>query len=495
MAFTNANAQYETVESMLQNYIPNYSIVDDYQIAAYENAFYTKPVIEPEALKADLKAIIKEFPAMAATVKNGTGTINTFTRHNYKIQTPYVDYKVHGLRVITDNNNGYLVMEIPYVNGVIQGVLKAYTRNGILLSETTYKNGIKHGMKTAYGSRNERESFTVTGQYINGDLANQLTIQYEGLKLLYPSDFKKGTVEAYDGSFLWLTYSIAGNGVKHGVFQTFNILYDTKKSYCSLMAHYHMGKLNGTVKKYDQSASLKEKNVFMNGNPIDTFWGYDRNGTLMFTALFDKQGHRNGLTSVYASSGKIYQTTAYKNNLKNGFEILFSNGIKSSIKYYQDGLMEGNGYHFRENGDTSTITVYQNNKVIKETTFFKSGHIKSVFIPYQSHTYYDKEGNKVWTNHYDDEKIIGVYKSINYDINENIIIYSQTKYTENGVRYEQTTYLMDGSIDVVPWKGNEYAQGIGKKVSKDGKEEIIYYNKGKKVSKAEYENAIDSQHK
>lgn len=492
---TIANAQYENHENPLQNYLPDFVVVSKDNIAYYEEAFFRKAAINPEELQKSLADLLKEYPELSRSVKNGTGTVTTHTTDHYQIETPYVKNKINGLRVITDNKNGYLAMEIPYTNGLINGVVKEYIGRGVLYAETNYKNGIRNGARTVRYTikHNSRDSFTVVGQYVNGSLENRLTIYTQDMKVLYPADFSKGLVEAYDGSFLWLSYSITANGNKHGKYEVYSITNDTKARYSTIIAHFNMDKLDGAVEKYNTKGKLTEKNEFKNGKPVGDFVTYDQNGTLKFKATYDQNGKRNGLTTVYSASGKIYQTIMYRNDEKEGYQTYYSDGEISAMYPYKNGRLNGRSFQFNDNGDTAVIGEYENDKNLREISFFKSGKIKLIYFPGRSYTYYDKEGNMIWTNKYEGEKSIGTIKSINYNRDEDYFIYMVTEFDSNGKKSVETNYNANGSYQRIPWQGQYYKQGIGETKSAAGKIETDYYFKGKKVSKEEYETKMKEQ--
>lgn len=94
--------------------------------------------------------------------KQKTGTWTYYAEGKVALTEEYKDGVRNG--VAKTYNKGHLMEETPYVNGLIEGVRKAYLESGKLYSTTTYKAGKMHGDYRLYeGNDNPTE----TGQFEN----------------------------------------------------------------------------------------------------------------------------------------------------------------------------------------------------------------------------------------------------------------------------------------------------------------------------------------
>ncbi|MFK5975045.1 MAG: hypothetical protein QM493_00935 [Sulfurovum sp.] len=99
----------------------------------------------------------------------------------------------------------------------------------------------------------------------------------------------------------------------------------------------------------------------------------------------------DGTTKVYNTDGDLIEEIEYKNSLKHGMSIEYSN-VKREIPYI-DGKKEGNELHY-QNGQLISETMYKNGK--------KNGE----------HKQYHKDG-KIWTEEsYKDGKKDGYHRLI-----------------------------------------------------------------------------------
>ena len=72
--------------------------------------------------------------------------------------------------------NGNLKIEVPYKNGVIEGIEKWYYENGNIASEIPFMNGKLHGSVKFYSKKLIWQANAQNGKLINGKCANGRTL-------------------------------------------------------------------------------------------------------------------------------------------------------------------------------------------------------------------------------------------------------------------------------------------------------------------------------
>jgi len=101
------------------------------------------------------------------TVSTQKENVITQNGCQYKITDPDEMYEVNGITILRTTEQpingvacifivGRLMSEIPYKNGVIDGISKGYSVNGELLIEAPYKNGKREGYLQRYYSESGR---------------------------------------------------------------------------------------------------------------------------------------------------------------------------------------------------------------------------------------------------------------------------------------------------------------------------------------------------
>ena len=198
-------------------------------------------------------------------------------------------------------DNGTIMDEIPYVNGVIDGVRKYYYESGALWSESTYVNGIEHGTSKAYF---ESGALQFETSYVNG--------------------IEDGTSKEYYESGALRSEEPYLNGLKEGIDKT-----------------------------YYESGTLWIETPYTNDVVDGVSKRYYENGTLSYESPYIV-GERQGTTKLYyESDGALMLETPYVNHLKNGTEKSYgSTGILLYEIPYVNGIKEGTSkYYNSQTGD------------------------------------------------------------------------------------------------------------------------------------------------
>lgn len=222
----------------------------------------------------------------------------------------------------------------------------------------------------------------------------------------------------------------------------------------------------------------------------------DEDGGLLSLGSFNQEGERNGRWTFHHDNGKVssivdysngqaegklieYDVFGYKrreaqleNNLLNGYDVrFFRSGDTSSLNFYKEGSIEGNGFSRFNNGQTELQAnyvkgkydglvkrFYDNGQVEVEVEFkdgLKNGYFKSYHRNgklKQSETYTFDKSNGAYKDYYNngqikteattiDDKFKGLYKL----------------WSKNGVLLEQGEYNDKGKM-----------QGLWETYSKDG---------------------------
>jgi len=179
--------------------------------------------------------------------------------------------------------NGKLKSKIEYRFGKENGKMIYYDENyGTKTLEISMKNGKKEGKLTRY--------------FANGNIETEA---------MYKNNIQEGKEIVYD---------IRGNKIVETTF-----LHGIK---------------NGTYMSWHEKDMIREKGNFLNDKFDGQWFYYDERGFLVGEGDFS---NGNGILISYDNQGNLSRKSTYKNNLKDGPEIYFTqNGDTTKIIYFQN---------------------------------------------------------------------------------------------------------------------------------------------------------------
>ena len=278
--------------------------------------------------------------------KNLNGLKKTVRNEGCLIEeTNYVNGVRHG-NSITKDKNGLLVWEGKYVNNQLNGIYKTYHPNGTLNIAANYYNGMVHGESLYHD--------------LLGNLRFSTSYVFDGCK--------KSGRRFYQNKNKLYTYSEV-SGFKDGAYTYFNIHGDVVAQINFVMdlpVSYQIldgeNKLSAPIKttkdfkiqsKYANGVNAFEmefKDYLMDG----TISVFDKTGTLNYTCVM-KKDYFNGPRNEYYDNGKIYKQENFINNNFEGSQYYFAkDGTKLVTANYQEDELHGDFVIYKNNAPFQT---------------------------------------------------------------------------------------------------------------------------------------------
>ncbi len=242
---------------------------------------------------------------------------------------------------------GQLKMEIPYEDGLENGMGKEYDTNGLIISVITYKKGykIKHERINRYDRDGKRygpwKFFRTDG-----------SLKEEGT---YSGGLMHGFFKYYDeeGQFLRIEKYVYGEIQKEA---------PETASLEMVREYYPNGKLKrifsqkdneqeGLFREYDSTGKLKQA------------WVFSR-GAVIAEGMLDKSGQKDGQWKHYFSDGSIRASGKYVNGNKSGkWEYFYPNGtLEQKGMYSKTGKPHGEWLWFYPSGNLMRQEMYWGGK-------------------------------------------------------------------------------------------------------------------------------------
>ena len=398
--------------------------------------------------------IIDENGAISAVVnvkdgiKNGTCF---FYSDGYEIQKiDYINDSINGTAFVyfpTEKGEDKIVsLEVPFIKNKINGVRKEFSRSGIMLEETSYKEDQFDGPFKTYDFQGhleskgyykaQKHSGLFEEYYANGTISSQ--VEYDEnetgpIKRYYPDGKLKLESTAFNGHYFGTSKTYFPNGKIESIgsydengnedgFWTFYY----KNGSIAEEASFNNGKIHGENKVYTLSGFLYVTYMYDNGKlkSITTYLPnnevrkkteinegvfevdlYNEFGNLFASKIYDEQDGLVGIATKYYPSGQVYQTTAFKNNKKDGIEttyyetgsihkmVTYKNDIENGlyISYYEndtismegvysEGKQIGAWYSYYINGAIEAIDLYEDGYITKITNYYPDGNLKSEYL-------------------------------------------------------------------------------------------------------------------
>lgn len=476
--------------------IINYTILSKDKTTLYENAFFKEKRFSPEEFVTNMSELSKNYDIKLENPgKNATIELTTLLYDNFNTTTPFKNKVVDGIKKIYFPG-GILFQEIPFKNGKIEGIYKVYDQSGAIFSETPYKDNVKNGIKKVHfkdeKDRNDTTEYLIEGTYKAGKLVGSVTITNEHVKIIYPSDFKKGKVELLYSGVSLVDYTIIERGVKNGLYTTYSI--DTNRDKADpkkvvkrikrFSADYFNNEFNGYVEKYNKDGELLSKNLFRFGKPVGTHKNYYDVGKIKSESYYDDNGNKTGTWKTYGLSGDLVEVSGYQNNKLHGVKETYQKDKLKTKEIFQNGDRMSNQY-FDNDGKLQIEAFYDKNNFIKEISYFKDGKTQSLNNAGKEKTFYDKDGNIIHSNVYKNGKPVGIHKFIDYDKDGGYRIFSESEYNEKGSKVRSIGFGMKGAYTESYYK-NEKLHGKYTTNSEDGTQKVVYYFEGKTVTEDEF---------
>ena len=292
-----------------------------------------------------------------------------------------------GITYVMDSS-GRVKMEIPFQDGLENGIAREYDKEGNIIQLIKYKKGyvvsrerinrydaahrrhgkwkwfyedgtlkmegtFDHGLKNGYFKEYDRQGNLLSvSKYVNGEKEQKVE---ELTKLNVKTDYwpngKPKIVATYK------------NGIPEGVRREYNKQGQIEKSYV-----FHNGKIiaegiltdagrkEGHWKEYYDDGNLKSEGAYKNDNKTGKWNYYYPNGQLQETGIY-QNGKPEGKWKWYYPSGKLLREMSYYNGLPDGEEVEYDQEGKVILKgAYIEGKRDGKWIY--DVGDAREETFY-----------------------------------------------------------------------------------------------------------------------------------------
>lgn len=286
------------------------------------------------------------FMKLEANIIGGEADINTASERSWLFD---------GCSLAWDEN-GYLVAEIPYSNGDLEGVSKYYHNNGSIWKLVSFHNGKMEGISETYL---ENGTLLQTSEFVNGEKNGPSKRYWENGTVSSDEIFCQGKL--ITGRYYTLCGDLASsvdNGKGH------RLLFS--KSEISEMHEYHHGVVLGEIKMYHDNGTIARiyhvKDGLKHGTEIDYYDLQDGKGVLTpKLSLNWVNGKVQGISKTWYPNGKQESQREMNNNEKNGLlTAWYSDGSVMLIEEYEkDKLMKGE-YYLR--GEKLPVSEVKNGK-------------------------------------------------------------------------------------------------------------------------------------
>jgi len=257
--------------------------------------------------------------------------------------------------------DGKLRYIIPYIKDNASGEAQYFDKNQTLLASIEFKENAKNGItKIYYPDSNKTLKYRLNYQYnsLNGTKTKYLkdgSVDYnitytnnhiDPLKNISYRDSNISRVCYYENNNTEYNISIqkSGKSVIKAYYPNGDIEFEI---------HYIDGEKNGTTSIYYGQREFDDMVGFYRGKEPKT------TPHTLRTELEFISNRLNGTAKIYNTDGKLREEIEYKNSIKHGMSIDYSNGRKETP--YIDGKKDGKELHY-QNGELISETRYKNNK-------------------------------------------------------------------------------------------------------------------------------------
>ena len=352
------------------------------------------------------------------------------------------------------NQDGLLIEEVEFSNGIRDGITKYFSANGKKSAEILYQEGTPWNGEWVkwYSNGTEKE----LGNYVNGKKEGPWKGWYENGQKYYVIYYQ--------------------NNLMHGVYTewaedgrlTKDITYNNDTPVSEYLVIYHgdgytemnrrNGKLSGSWINWFSNGNKNEEGIYKDGKKGGVWNGWYRNGEKKYSGKY-VEGKLEGLYTEMDNKGNVIKEIMYTN----GLIVLEAHTLrtnKSVIKFQKkNGKLDGKWIETYTNGNIAEIGNYSNDR--------KDGKWEGWFI----------SGIKKYECNYNKGNKSGLYQEWNLD-GKNIknITY------KIGKRIKEYEFIKDGNRFMEINKKNGFLDGRWVRWYATGlKEEEGDYSKGIRV--------------
>jgi antitoxin component YwqK of YwqJK toxin-antitoxin module len=348
-----------------------------------------------------------------------------------------------------------------YKKGELNGLITEYFGDGKIKGEFGYEDGVQKGMAVTY----YEDGVTLKSQYcaeegeISGRCINYFPNGSKHDEAWYNAGKLNGPVTYYD--LLGRIHSV--NTYKEGVFVGEQI-------YDSLGNVLFESKIKPGLQPYTTyypNGNIKTKGTYLNDDLHDTLWRYYPDGKV-WSVFYYENGKAEGKALVYDHLGNLLEEKNFANgNLNGTFTAYYNNGKISEIKQYMDGNEYGETQSFYSNGAKEFLVNIENG--LNEgwgTWFDENGNEmhKTFYLADDPVFYMYKDKTSKWVDAISLPESKGVMKSF-YPNGKKFI---ERNYFGSSIDGTSTVYFADGSV----YYAYSYAKGV-----RNGSSKEYYANK------------------
>lgn len=338
------------------------------------------------------------------------------------------------------DTTGRVTMEIPFVDGLENGLAREFDREGNIIQLITYKKGyvVSRERINRYDA-NHKAQGKWKWFYDDGTLKEEGTFTH-GLK--------NGYFKQYDRKGNLLSVSKYVNGEKEQKVEELSKL-DVKTDYWpngkpKIIASYKNGVPEGVRREYNQEGKVEKSYIF-------------HNGRIIAEGVFTESGEHQGLWKEYYEDHSLKSEGNYKNDKKTGsWKYYYPNGRLQETGIYEKGAPEG-----------KWLWYYQSGKLLREMSYYQGKRDGII-------TEYDEKGHVVLQGEYLEDKREGKWIYQTGDAKEEADYSDDLKngwdriYSNDGTLLYEGKFIDDNPNGVHKWywpngklkKEGRYVMGI-----------------------------------
>ena len=281
----------------------------------------------------------------------------------------FVNDVKQGFSYVLDTT-GRIKMEIPFENGLENGLAREFDKEGNIIQLIEYKKG--------YVINRERINRYDADHRAHGKwkwFYDDGTLKMEGT---FTHGLKNGYFKEYDRDGNLLTISKYVNGEKEQQVEELTKL-DVKTDYWpdgtpKIIASYKDGVPEGVRREYDKNGKIEKSYTFHNGKVIAE-------------GVFTDGGKHEGLWKEYYDDGSLKSEGNYEDDKKTGsWKYYYPNGQLQETGVYENGQPEG-----------KWLWYYPSGKKLRELTYYQGKRDGNI-------TEYDESGKVVLQGEYLEDK-------------------------------------------------------------------------------------------
>jgi len=255
-----------------------------------------------------------------------------------------------------DSSNALLKGEIPYEEGVKEGIAKFYAKDGRLVEIVNYKKGfVASREKVNQKDEKGRKQGLWKEYYPNGRLKTERRFKDDELNGYVKEYSSQGKLE---GAELFLEGEQRSEEENEADFEIRYTYYDDG-SVKSTTTYNLAGEKDGVFQQYDREGKVINAEIW-------------KNNYLIAKGIIDRSGVRRGDWETYYLDGKIKSKGAYRGGEKYG----------KWVYYFSTGEVEQEGYYDKAGRLTGEWTWYYEDGNVLRTEEFLRGLEDGMLVEY-----------------------------------------------------------------------------------------------------------------